>query len=125
MPFPIFLISSSLYLYHFGTPCYVRIRLDLDVLREDEKTSPAGSYRLPTPERVPEGTRSRAEETKDGRSRAGGSERSEEPQTKMRGELSNISSEVVATSTGGIYTNERMCRSGIREQDLSTISEVQ
>ena len=36
---------------------------------------------------------------KDGRSRAGGSERSEEPQTETRGEVSNISSEVVATST--------------------------
>ena len=65
----------------------------------DKKTSLAGSYRLPTPERVPEGTRSRAEETRDGQSRAGGSEHSEEPQTETRGELSNISSEVVAMST--------------------------
>ena len=31
----------------------------------------------------------------------------------------------VAMSTGDIYTNERMCRSGIREWDLSTISEIQ
>ena len=61
----------------------------------DEKASPAGSYRLPTPERVPEETSLRAEETKDGRSRAGGSEHSEEPQTETRGELSNISSEVI------------------------------
>ena len=74
----------------------------------DKKTSPAGSYRLPTPERVPEGMRSRAEETRDGRSQAGGSEHSEEPQTETRGALSNISSEVVAMSTGGIYTSERM-----------------
>ena len=34
--------------------CYVRIRPDPDVPKEDENTSPAGSYRLPTPERVPE-----------------------------------------------------------------------
>ena len=64
--------------------CYVRIRPDPDVPREDEKASPAGSYRLPTPERMPEETSSRAEETKDGRSRAGGSERSEEPQRDTR-----------------------------------------
>ena len=34
--------------------CYIRIRPDPDVPREDKKMSPAGSYRLPTPERVPE-----------------------------------------------------------------------
>ena len=45
--------------------CYVQIRPDPDVPREDEKMSPAGSYQLPTPECVPEGTRSRTEETKD------------------------------------------------------------
>ena len=51
---------------------------------EGEKMSSAGSYRLPTPERVPEGTRSRTEERQDGRSRARGSERSKEPQTDTR-----------------------------------------
>ena len=35
----------------------------------DEKASLVGSYRLPTPECVPEETSSRAEETEDGRSR--------------------------------------------------------
>ena len=75
--------------------CYVRIRPDPDVPREDEEASPADSYRLSTTERVPEETKSRTEEAKDGRSRAGGSERSEEPQTETRGEVSNISSEVV------------------------------
>ena len=64
--------------------CYVRIRLDPDVPREDEKTSPADSYRLSTTERVPERTKSRTEERQDGRSRAGGSERSEEPQRDTR-----------------------------------------
>ena len=47
----------SMVLIQPGTPvtlCYVRIRPDPDVPREDENTSPAGSYRLPTPERVPE-----------------------------------------------------------------------
>ena len=34
--------------------CYVRIRPDPDVPREDENTSPADSYRLSSPERVPE-----------------------------------------------------------------------
>ena len=64
--------------------CYIQIQLDPDVPREDENTSPAGSYRLPTPERVPEETKTRTEETKDGRSRAGDSERSEEPQRDAR-----------------------------------------
>ena len=51
---------------------------------KDKRSSPVGSYRLPTPERVPEKVRSRIEERQDGRSRAGGSERSEEPQRDMR-----------------------------------------
>ena len=49
-----------------------------------EKSSPADSYRLSTPERVPEETRLRAEERQDSWSRAGGSECSEEPQTDTR-----------------------------------------
>ena len=49
-----------------------------------EKTSPAGSYRLPTPECVPERTRSRVEKRQDGRSQAGVSERSKEPQRDIR-----------------------------------------
>ena len=36
----------------FEEECYVRIRPDPDIPREDEKTSPADSYRLSTPERV-------------------------------------------------------------------------
>ena len=105
--------------------CYVRIRLDPDVPREDEKTSPAGSYRLPTPERVPEGTRSRTEEMQDGRSRTGDSECSEEPQRDTREKQVILVLRFVATSTGDIYTNERMRWSGIRERELSMISEVQ
>ena len=67
----------------------------------------------------------RTEETGDGRSRAGGSERSEEPQRDTKEEQVILVLRFVATSTGDIYTNERMRRSGIRERELSTISEVQ
>ena len=51
---------------------------------EGEKSSPADSYQLSSPERVPEETRSRAEEIQDGRSQAGDSECSKEPQRDMR-----------------------------------------
>ena len=51
---------------------------------EGEKSSPADSYRLPSPECVLEEMRSRAEEIQDGRSQAGDSERSEEPQRDTR-----------------------------------------
>ena len=53
---------------------------------KSERSSPADSYRLSSPERVLGRTRSRVEETRDGWSQAGGSERSEEPQKETRGE---------------------------------------
>ena len=71
------------------------------------------------------GTSTRTEETGDGWSRAGGSERSEEPQRDTREEQVILVLRFVATSTGDIYTNEQMRRSGIRERELSTISKVQ
>ena len=75
--------------------CYVRIRPDPDVPRGEMKTESGGQL-LTAHTRTRAGrTSTRAEETGDGRSRAGGSERSEEPQTETRGELSNISSEVL------------------------------
>ena len=51
---------------------------------KDEKANPADSYRLSTPEHVPGRMKSRTEEGQDGRSRAGGSEHSEEPQRDTR-----------------------------------------
>ena len=64
--------------------CYVQIRPDPDVPREDKKTESGGQLStVHTRTRAGE-TSSRTEETKDGRSRAGGSERSKEPQTEMR-----------------------------------------
>ena len=71
------------------------LRSDPDVPRRDENTSLADSYRLPTPECMPERTRSRVEKEQDSWSQAGGSECSEEPQKETRGETSNISSKVV------------------------------
>ena len=64
--------------------CYVRIRPDPDVPRGGRKSSPADSYRLSTTERVPEENEFKSRGDKDGRSRAGGSERSEEPQIETR-----------------------------------------
>ena len=80
---------------------------------KDEKTSPVDSYRLSIPERVPERTRSRTEETRDGQSRAGDSERSEEPQRDTKEKQVILVLRFVATSTGDIYTNERMHQSRI------------
>ena len=74
-----------------------------DVPREGRKTESGGQLLTVLTRMCAGETRARQEEIRDGRSRAGGSERSKEPQTETRGELSNISSEVVATSTGGIY----------------------
>ena len=66
-----------------------------------QRSSPAGSYRLPSPERMPEIQESnRGDE--DGRSRVG-IWHSGEPR-KVRGETSNISSEVSSTSLRNIYT---------------------
>ena len=90
-----------------------------------EKSSPADSYRLSTPEHVPERASTRTEETGDGRSRARVSERSEGTSERYEGRQVILVLRFVATSTGDIYTNERIRRSGIREQDLSMISEVQ
>ena len=74
---------------------------------------------------MPERTKSRTEEIQDGQSRAGGSERSEEPQREMREKQVILVLRFVATSTGDIYTNEQMRRSGRRVRDLSTVSKVQ
>ena len=105
--------------------CYVWIRPDPDVPREDEKTSLADSYRLSTTERVPERTKSRTEEIQDGRSRAGDSEHSEEPQRDTREKQVILVLRSTVTSTRSIYTKEQMRRSGRRVRDLSIVSEVQ
>ena len=48
--------------------CYVRIRLDLDIPRGgNERLSLVDSYRLSSPEHVPEDMKSRTEETKTAR----------------------------------------------------------
>ena len=64
--------------------CYVWIRPDPDVPREDEKTESGGQLSTVHTRTCAGETSSRTEETKDGRSRAGESERAEEPQTDMR-----------------------------------------
>ena len=50
----------------------------------DERSSLADSYRLSSPERVPEDMKLRTEEMQDGRSQTGDSERSKEPQRDMK-----------------------------------------
>ena len=92
----------------FQFSCFARSRLYsllLSLLRSD----PTGSRRTEEGRKdessgqlstVHHRTRARGNEfksrgDKDGRSRARGSERSEEPQTETRGEVSNISSEVI------------------------------
>ena len=75
--------------------CYVRIRPDPDIPRGRQKVESGGQ--LSTVLTRTHAGRYEVENRgdKDGRSRAGGSERSEEPQTETRGEVSNISSEVL------------------------------
>ena len=90
---------------------------------KDEKANPVDSYRLSTPERVPGRTKSRTEEGQDGRSRAGGSERSEEPQRDTREKKVILVLRLSNTSTRNIYTRERMRRSGRRVRELSNLSE--
>ena len=64
--------------------CYIRIRPDLDVPREGRKVESGGQL-LTVHTRTRAGRVSvRTEETKDGQSRAGDSERSKEPQRDTR-----------------------------------------
>ena len=91
--------------------CYVRIRPDPDIPREDEKTESGGQL-LTAHTRTRAGRASaRTEETKDGRSRARGSERSKEPQRDTREEQVILVLRLSNTSTRNIYTRERMRRS--------------
>ena len=75
--------------------CYVRIRPDPDVPREGRKDESGGQLSTVHHRTRAGENKSKNRGDKDGRSRAGGSERSEEPQTETRGEVSNFSSEVV------------------------------
>ena len=80
---------------HKQACCYIWIRLDPDVPREERKTKSGGQL-LTVHTRTRAGkTSTRTEETRDGWSQARASERSKEPQTETRGESSNISSEVL------------------------------
>ena len=78
VPIPIQIQRSAL------VNCYVRIRPDPDVPRGRQKTESGGQL-LTVLTRTRAGrANTRTEETGDGRSRAGGSERSKEPQTETR-----------------------------------------
>ena len=103
--------------------CYVQIRPDPDVPREDEKTESGGQL-LTAHTRTRAGRASaRTEETKDGQSRAGGSERSEEPQRDTREEQVILVLRLSNTSTRNIYTKDWMRRSRRRVRELSNLSE--
>ena len=64
--------------------CYIRIQPDPDVPRRGQEVESGGQLSTVLTRTHAGGTRSRTEETKDGWSQAGGSKRSEEPQTETR-----------------------------------------
>ena len=91
----------------------------------NKRSSPADSYRLPTPEHVLERMRSRAEEGQDGWSRAGDSKHSEEPQRDTKEKQVILVLRSTVTSTRSIYTKEWMRQSGRQVRGLSIVSKVQ
>ena len=107
----------------FDDNCYVRIRPDPDVPRKGRKDESGGQLSTVHHRTRAGGNEFKSRGDKDGRSRAGGSERSEEPQRDTREEQVILVLRFVATSTGDIYTNERMRRSGRRVRELSNLSE--
>ena len=70
--------------HHSLPPCYVRIRPDPDVPRRGQKIESSGQLSTVLTRTCAREMRVRQEETRDGRSWARGSERSEEPQTETR-----------------------------------------